>query len=228
MEMAKLPDLICEGVSSAAGGTYDQVKIEGVGTATGSVIANTFKGNGNIRVKGDLAAGELECNGMVNVNGDLRFGNMKADGMLGIGGAARGEVCVLNGLLRVKGDCELENFTGVGGFVIGGLLSAGHVDIKLHGAGIAKEIGVESLVVRQIPQGRWNRMLGSIFPKLKPELSAAVIEGDTLDLEYTKAEVVRGNAVIVGKGCTIGRVEYRSELTVHRDAVIGQEEKTGE
>jgi len=227
MNLEKLPDLIIEGVSGASGGTYDKVRIEGVGRVDGGITANVFKGNGQIRVKGDLAAGELECNGTMNVRGSLSIGSMKVDGILKIGEGLSGENCRLNGLLRIGGDCELENFEGEGGFVIDGLLSAGHLDFRLQGAGRAREIGVESIVIRQTAAGVWSKLWSRIFPKFKPELVAEVIEGDFIDLEYTKADIVRGNVVIIGRGCSIGLLEYRSERTVHPDAQIGKESKLG-
>lgn len=67
-----------------------------------------------------------------------------------------------------------------------------------------------------------------MIPKLKIGLRAKLIEGDTLDLEYASADVVRGGTVIIGEGCSIGRVEYRSGLTVHPGAQVGEEEKIGE
>lgn len=220
-------DLVIAGVGGASGGTYDTVRIDGVGTVNGSVEARIVTGNGHINMKGDLRAGELECNGNMNVKGGLTVDTLKAEGMLRIGGALRGESCVLSGVISTKADCELEELTGEGAFTVNGLLSAGHVDFVLQGPGKANEIGVESLVIRQNNQGAWNRLLGGIFPKLKSELNAGTIEGDFIDVEYTNADVVRGNIVIIGEGCTIGAVEYRSQLTVHPGARVGRDEKIG-
>ncbi|AIQ13427.1 hypothetical protein PDUR_17025 [Paenibacillus durus] len=216
------------GVGSAAGGAYDKVLIDGVGKVEGSLNARLFKANGQIRVKGGLFTEGMEVNGIMSLGGPLRINTMKLDGILHIDGSVIGENCVLNGLMTAKGDCELEEFRGVGGFTIEGLLSAGHVDIRLEGAGQVHEIGVESLKVRQGDQSLWNRLLGGIIPKLKPMLTARVIEGDDLDLEYTNADVVRGNDVIIGEGCSVGLVEYRTGLTVHPGARIGKEVKTGD
>ncbi|AJS59534.1 hypothetical protein [Paenibacillus sp. IHBB 10380] len=225
MEKNQLSDLIINGVSQAAGGTYDNVRIDGVGKVSGSIEARIFKGNGHMHFKADITAGEMECNGTMNVKGNLRFGTMKADGMINIGGGLSGECCMLNGFISIKGDCELENFTGEGGFTVGGLLSAGQVDFRLHGQGKVSEIGVESLVIRQANKGVWSKIWSGMIPKFKPELRVGTIEGDHIDLEFTTADVVRGNIVIIGQGCTIGRVEYRSQLSVHPGARIMKEEK---
>ncbi|WP_025694195.1 hypothetical protein [Paenibacillus durus] len=222
------PDLILNGVGSAAGGAYDKVLIDGVGKVMDSLSARLFKANGQIRVKGELETIEIEVNGIMNLEGPLRMNTMKLDGILHVDGGIAGESCVLNGLMTAKGDCELEEFRGVGGFTIEGLLNAGRMDVRLAGAGQAHEIGVETLKVRQGDQSLWNRLLGGIIPKLKPVLSAKVIEGDNLDLEYTNADVIRGNHVIIGEGCSAGLVEYRTGLTVHPGAHVGKEVKTGD
>lgn len=67
-----------------------------------------------------------------------------------------------------------------------------------------------------------------MIPKLKSELHAGVIEGDYIDLEFTTADIVRGNVVIIGNGCSIGRVEYHSKLTVYHGAKIVKEEKVSD
>jgi hypothetical protein len=73
----------------------------------------------------------------------------------------------------------------------------------------------KALSLRQANNGMWNKLFSGIIPKLKPELRVGVIEGDYIDIEYTNADIVRGNVVIIGQGCSIGRVEYRSKLSVH-------------
>ena len=227
MNMDQLPDLVINGVSDASGGSYGRVDIEGIGRVKHHLTAKVFKGNGTIRVKGNLIAGEIECNGTMNVRGNLHFDTLKADGMFEVGGGIRGESLTLNGLIKVQGDCEVENFSGEGGFTIHGFLSAGHVNYKLHGSGKARDIGVESITIRQANKGVWSKLWSGIFPKFKPELLAGTIEGDHIDLEYTTAEIVRGNTVIIGPGCSIGFIEYRSELSVHPDSKVGKGMRIG-
>jgi len=224
----QLTDLIINGVSGAGGGTYDNVRIDGVGKVSGPIVARDFKGNGHIRLKADLTADEIECNGTMNVKGNMKFGKMKADGLLTIGGGVSGDSCELNGMMSVKGDCELEHFKGRGGFTVGGLLSAGQLDFCLQGQGKANEIGVENLIIRQEKTGMWNKLFSGLIPKLKPELRVGVIEGDLIDIEFTNADIVRGNVVIIGQGCSIGRVEYRTKLTVNPGAIIMKEEKVSD
>ncbi|MEK3792760.1 hypothetical protein MKX42_13610 [Paenibacillus sp. FSL R7-0204] len=228
MEKNELPDLVMDGVNTAAGGRYHSVNINGVSKINGALHAHTYSCDGVMKQKGDLTADELEMNGTLNLKGNLQVGEMKLNGVVNGEGSLRGERCVMDGMLKLKGDCELEELTGEGVFTVGGLLSAGRIEFGLQGQSEAGEIGVESLVIRKKGNAAWGRLLGGMIPKLKIGLRAKLIEGDTLDLEYTSADVVRGGTVIIGQGCSIGRVEYRSGLTVHPGAQVGKEEKIGE
>ncbi|WP_157243769.1 hypothetical protein [Paenibacillus jilunlii] len=228
MDKGGSADLLIAGIGGAAGGTYNHVSLEGVSRINGPVTAMTFTGNGRMRLGGSLTVEQIETNGDLKIGGGLRIGTMKHDGLLKVDGGLLGESFTLNGVADIKGDCELEKFTAEGVVTIGGFLSAGCVELVLQGQAKVKELGVESLVIRKGESGVWNKLAGGIIPKLRAELQARVIEGDFLDLEFTTAEVVRGAVIIIGEGCSIGRVEYRDRLTVHPGASVGMEEKTGE
>lgn len=227
MENNSLPDLSVNGVSDAVGGKYGNVKIDGVIKVVGDIEARSFKLNGVIRTTGSVKSESFECDGTLKVAGSLSAGKMRMNGLVNVEGALSGEHLLLNGLLKIKGDCEFERVEGEGGFDVDGLLNAGSINLKLQGRGKAREIGVESLYIRQGAKSLWSKVWKWLFPKFKPELQAGVIEGDDIDVEHTKADVIRGSRVVIGKGSVIGRVEYRTELKVHPGATIGERVKTG-
>ena len=224
-EANELPNLKTDGVSHAGGGTYDTVSLDGVSTINGNVISRTFQVNGQCKVIGNLETEEMKCDGMLNVKGNAQVVKGNVGGMATIEGSLVGEQVELYGLLKVKKDCEIERFEADGVFLIDGHLHAGTVDVHLHGLSRASEIGGESIRVRRESKSKWNLL--RLFRKFSPELRAKVIEGDDLDLEYTSAEIVRGNRVTIGEGCSIGRVEYRQELKKHPAAKVREEEKLG-
>jgi len=226
MENNAYPDLVVNGVSDAAGGKYGNVKIDGVSKVVGDIEAQSFKLNGVIRMTGSVKSESFVCDGTLKVAGSLTVGKMQMNGLVNVQGSLSGEHMQLNGLLTIKGDCEFEHMEGEGGFDVDGLMNAGSLNLKLHGRGRAREIGVESLFVRQGARSLWNRLLRWLFPKFTPELQAGTIEGDDIDVEYTKASVVRGNRIVIGKGSVIGRVEYKTELIVHPGATIKERVKT--
>ncbi len=227
MEHKGLPDLSVNGVSDAVGGKYGNVRIDGVIKVVGDIEAQSFKLNGVVRTTGSVKSESFECDGTLKVAGSLSAGSMLMNGLVNVEGALSGERLLLNGLLTIKGDCEFEHVEGEGGFDVDGLLNAGSINLKLQGRGKAREIGVESLHIRQGTKSLWSKVWKWLFPKFSPELRAGVIEGDDIDVEYTKADVIRGNRVVIGKGSVIGRVEYKSELKVLPGATIGERVKTG-
>ncbi|WP_035120344.1 hypothetical protein [Cohnella panacarvi] len=227
MDNYGLPDLSVNGVSDAVGGKYGNVRIDGVIKVVGDIEAQSFKLNGVIRTTGSVKSESFECDGTLKVAGSLSASQMRMNGLVNVEGALSGEWLRLNGLLKIKGDCEFERVEGEGGFDVDGLLNAGSIHLKLQGRGKAREIGVESLYIRQGAKSLWSKVWKWLFPKFNPELQAGVIEGDDIDVEHTKADVIRGSRVVIGKGSVIGRVEYGTELQVHPGATIRERVKTG-
>ena len=56
-------------------------------------------------------------------------------------------------------------------------------------------------------------------------LTTGTIEGNRISLECTDAEIVRGQDVVIGKECKIGRVEYSGTLEIQDNAEVGQQVK---
>ncbi|MBW5449380.1 hypothetical protein GE107_25465 [Cohnella sp. CFH 77786] len=228
MENRPYGDLDMNGVGNAGGGRYRRVCTDGVSKVEGDVQADEFRANGVTTVGGSLETETMRANGKLKIEGKLKAGKADIDGLIDVLGSLTGEEVVLKGILNIRGDCELERFDASGGFEVGGMLNAGFIDIALYGHGKAREIGCESIRVRKIAKSIWKEALQKMFSKWTPELQTGTIEGDDLDLEHTVASVVRGNRVVIGPGCRIGRVEYRSEYRKHPGAQVGKEMKTGE
>ncbi|MDT2276668.1 hypothetical protein P7H20_20140 [Paenibacillus larvae] len=53
------------------------------------------------------------------------------------------------------------------------------------------------------------------------KLKAEVIEGDTIYLENTKADIVRGNRIVIGQGCEIRLIEFKEHFEADKSAKIG-------
>ncbi|WP_372637995.1 hypothetical protein [Cohnella sp.] len=221
-------DLVINGVSTASGGQYGRVKIDGVGTVEGDIVCVDFDCNGMTKIRGSLAADTMDADGMFTIDGHLSAARSFVDGHMKVRGSLKGDSFSVNGLIRVDGNCEIESFNAEGAFEVNGLLNVGSMDVLLHGRGRAGEIGGESIRVKQKARGPLNKLFTWMMPRFAPELHVETIEGDEIDLEYTQADVVRGNRVRIGKGCAIGLVEYRTELSAHPGAKIGKEAKVGD
>ena len=56
-------------------------------------------------------------------------------------------------------------------------------------------------------------------------MSAQLIEGDNIVLEYTDADIVRGKNVVIGRGCNINKVEYTNEYKLKDDGKVENAEQ---
>ncbi|MGG2092005.1 cytoplasmic protein [Bacillus sp. S13(2024)] len=212
-------NLSLNGSGNSSGGIYKNVKIRGEGTILDDIDCDVFKTFGTSEVQGNVKANMVTVFGETKIRGDLHSENVKVNGNLEVGGSAgvkrtkvrgmfdigenfTGEELDVTGGINVKGNLEVENFNLNGACTIIGMLNSGEINIVLrYEHSNVEEIGGEKITVRK---------KSSFFPFSKHEgfLKTRVIEGDEIYLEYTKADVVRGNNVTIGPGCEISVVEY--------------------
>lgn len=193
-------DLTISGVGQAAGGTYQLVNIQGVGT-----------------VHGDVDCVDCKVDGVATVHGNVCGKNVRMKGKAYVQGTLTAELIHLEGQVKVNGDCSAEKFMSTGSCKVNGLLNAGDVYLQLFGPCYVSEIGAGTIRVEK-ERGR------SLFRRLK-KLSVETIEGDEIYLEHTRAKVVRGNRVVIGDGCEVDLVEYRTHLEHHSNAHVGRQTK---
>ncbi|WP_027094688.1 hypothetical protein [Cohnella thermotolerans] len=215
-------DLRLIGTTQSNGGKFGRVKIVGENELAGRTECESFACTGTSRIKGDLEAGSVKLTGELRVEGRLALRRGTMTGEADIRGNCRGEHLKMTGQLKVQGDLECETCRISGAATVGGLISAERVELRMHGPSEAKEIGGGTITVKPSRVLSIKRMFAAGYAG---GLTADLIEGDRLDLEYTNARVVRGNQVRIGPGCTIGRVEYRGSLNRSKSATIGEEEK---
>ncbi|THF82667.1 hypothetical protein [Cohnella fermenti] len=221
MERTKaLPDLTINGVGQASGGSYGEVRIDGVSRLKGDIECEKLHINGVVSTHGTLKAKEMAFDGKLNAGELLDAGNARMNGMVKVKGRFRGEAIELNGFIDVGGDLSAERLVCRGALDVKGLLNAGEVDITAEGRCKAREIGGETIRTRRRKSGAWRAMWGWAIPKLIAVTEAETIEGDRIELEYTTATAVRGSVVHIGKGCRIGSVEYTGQLVVHPEAKV--------
>jgi cytoskeletal protein CcmA (bactofilin family) len=193
----------------------------------GHVRAEEATVKGTCWAKGDLRATRLRVDGHADVKGDLHADHLELNGVAKVGKSLTGEELEVKGALTVRENCEAEVFKIKGGFDIGGLLNAGRIEIVLYGGGKAREIGGETIEVKR-QSFRFNlaQFVKSLFSiPVEQILTAETIEGDDLDLEFTKAKVVRGNNVKIGPGCEIDLVEYKNGLEISPEAKVKEQKQ---
>ncbi|MDR0267681.1 polymer-forming cytoskeletal protein [Paenibacillus sp.] len=224
------------GIGKSQGGYYSHVRVDGMAKIKGDTDCISLDSNGTLTVEGALQSESVVVNGTVTVEGGVNANRMVLDGMatikeqavcnelvtvngrLSIGKGLIGEKVEVFGSLKTRDGVQCEVLNVHGGFNIDGLLNAGSVDIRMSFPCKTQEIGGETITVRRFK--KFN-VIEQFVPALSARLQANIIEGDEVDLEYTEADIVRGNNVRIGKGCKIGRVEYKNQLHRDDDAAIG-------
>lgn len=220
MREANLPNLKLVGTTSASGGRFGNVKITGEASLTGDVECRSLSCTGTADLRGSLTADTFKLTGECKVGGDMRSGRISAVGDIEIAGELHGDRVKLTGDVRVRGNGEAESIQVRGGLTVEGLLNAETIELRMLGPCRAKEIGGGAISVK-----RSRTSVFKMFTRGNAVLQADLIEGDILELEHTRAAVVRGNRVTLGPGCEIGRVEYRGDLSVHDRASVGERMK---
>lgn len=186
-----------------------ELDCNGSGILYGNVISEKVKVNGNGRFRGNLEAQNLSIDGSARIDKNLTVEKIKISGKGMIGSRVKSEEIKIQGTFTVSEDCEAEIFIAESQFTIGGLLNADYIDIKMFGECKAKEVGGQTITVKQKGSSLVGNLLKSFY---KPQLEAELIEGDKIELENTTAKIVRGNQVKIGPNCQIGLVEYTEEF----------------
>ncbi|WP_459502989.1 polymer-forming cytoskeletal protein [Bacillus sp. C1] len=226
-------NLIINGYGSSNGGEFHKVQLNGKGTVNGNVECNDFECNGSGNVNGNLKSENTRISGFGKVDGivsaenmridgkatitkDVKASNLKIAGKGTIGGTLTGEELKIRGQATIDGNCEVDIFSSEGQFTIGGLLSADEIDIDIHGTCRAKEVGGQTIKIRQRLTA-FSRLFKTVFGS---HLEAELLEGDNIDIDHVHINIVRGNNITVGPNCEIGRIECTGILHVDKNAKV--------
>lgn len=183
-------------------------------------INQLLKINGSLDCKGNIEAKDIKSNGSLECSSNILSNNMKVSGGAYIEGNVSFDNLEVRGIIDIEGNCEGREFLGYGGAKVRGLLSADKVTIITYRDSFIKEIGGEDIVIKK----KEDKKLSFIFfnPFSKGRVESECIEGDNIFVENTICKVLRGNTIIVGKGCRIGRIEYLGELTIDENSEVGE------
>jgi cytoskeletal protein CcmA (bactofilin family) len=221
----RIGDLKINGQSSAAGGKYNAVIINGEGRIEGDLDCINLKINGKCSMNGNVKADSVNVNGEASIKGDLEAEKAKIHGTADIDGNLSVDKAETYGIISVDGDCNAEIFKIGGTFAVEGLLNAGELELTLYGSSRAREIGGEKITVKR--KGKYDLLgLKSMIIGRGKGLTVETIEGDDIYLEDTKAKVVRGNNIELGPGCEIELVEYNNGLKKDEKADVATNRKT--
>ncbi len=219
--MSDKMDMRISGSSTMPGGDYGAVSISGSGKINGNVRADSIRCSGSAKVLGNVITDDFSCSGSCSLKGDAQARKVHTSGAIKVEGTLTGDEIRVSGALKVKRsirgsllkvsgglsvaeDVEGEEFYLSGTAKIEGLLNAEKIEISTSTpTSKIKDIGCSSLKVRKANGGFLKKIFGTDYA-----LEAGSIEADLADLEYTRADVIRGRELHIGDGCRIRRVEY--------------------
>ena len=213
----KLNNVSISGAGVVGSGEYDNVSGSGSVKINGNIKCKSFSCSGSAK-----ALGNIECAGKLKVSGAFKAeGTIKAD-ELSCAGAAKCEkslearILKISGAASVGGDCSAEKASFAGVIKINGLLNAEEIEITLDGRNNDSEISSIGGSVVTV-ESRSNMRL---FKRINSYLNTDTIEADKVELEYTKAKVVRTIDAIIGKGCRIETLEYSGNAEISNKASV--------
>ena len=236
-------------ISGSGKGTGDVVcesfKASGSGRVEGSLTCISCQTSGSAHISGDLRAedglfvsgsqhvdGSVEADsvkiaGSAHVGQDITAQNLKVSGSLVAGGDCRAANAKISGSIKVEKGMEGEDILISGGFRIAELLNAGRLEVHVGGGCSCGEIGGDEIIVTDDPKSDFLiTAIARLFGKRSHHrLTTGTIEGNRISLECTDAEVVRGQDIVIGKNCKIGRVEYSGTLEILENAEVGEQVK---
>jgi cytoskeletal protein CcmA (bactofilin family) len=204
----------------------EEIITSGSSKITGDVESGLIRTSGSSKIGGDVWSKELKTSGSTKIEGNLRTEEVEISGSANIGGNVNAEAVKVSGSMEIGGDCQSERFSASGMFRIGGLLNGDEIEIQIGGNCRVREIGGEKIKVRKNSRDifgiEW--LIKTMF-MYKGELAVDSVEGDDIQLEMTRAKVVRGNNIIIGEGCDIETVEYTGTLNIVDGGTVKDQRK---
>lgn len=201
--------------------------VAGSATGMGDVCCEDVVGTaGSVHLKGALSAAELRANGSFRLDGDCVVRqDIRMNGAAHFGGVVKCTCFKSAGSVHLEKGAEAEEIHAEGHIRSNDLLNAERIELRLHDAfSRVASIGGSEICVKCT---KTPSLLMILFRgrKVGTLEVAESIEGEKIRLENTTAPLVVGDTVTIGKGCTIGLVQYKTALDIHPEARVEKSEK---
>lgn len=209
------------GTTTTAGGAFRYVTVMGDGQINGDVACRKLSLTGVLKLAGNLQAEELKVTGQCGVDGAIGGLSLRGEGEIRTS-ELRMERIRFTGSLEALNNCGAEKLHISGVVEVAGLLSADLLELGMYGPCRAKEVGGGTITIKRSTAAKLRKLM-----LRKPDVffTAELIEGDHIELQHTKADIVRGKRVIIGAECEINRVEFLETLEIHKSASVKQQIK---
>lgn len=220
-----LGDLSCEDLEINGLGKLNgtvksgDIVVNGHSTFMQNVECNIINVSGHSKFNEKLSSKKCIISGITKIFNDLKSDNLDISGVLTVNGGINGEDIQVSGTISSDKDLECENFSCRGSFSIKGLLNSENIDVISWLGSKAKDIGGNTIRIVRGDLNLLTSIVGSLLLKSK-EITVGTIEGSDIFLEYCMVDTIRGDKVVVGKGCKIKNIEYTGSLEVLDGAIV--------
>jgi len=246
-------------VSGSGRVSEEEIRISGSGRIVGSIRIDRIRASGSFSCDGDLEVDELRTSGSCSITGTVKGGSLRASGScrvgqdlrvsivqtsgsLSVGGNVIGEYVKTSGSFRAENvnvtDCEV-----YGSFKLKRVGCKGTFKAEMSGSCVVEEgIRARDVYIRRALKGRGEGFRLVLFNitlvevgrggiRREGELKTKYIEAEnTVYIENTECDIVRGRIVTIGPKCTIRKkLEYVESYNIDPTSkVLGEVTKVGE
>ena len=235
-------NLQIDGMGTSAGGEFNEVVINGMGTISsevhagkidvngmgtfgGAVTSDVIKVAGTANFKELVTTEHLKIMGTANLSSDVQAVEVFVEGNADFHGSLKSEGIKIEGKCKIKGDCETEVFEGVGQIKISGQLNGDAIRINTYFKSEVYEIVGSAIEIKRSGNSV-TEILSKVFDSVfSNNLAVNTIEGDGISIDYTNARVVRGEDIVIGEHCEIDLVEYSGTLKQHPRSKVRETRK---
>lgn len=189
------------------------------------MIGPPLKVRGSLILQEDIRADTVDVVGHLSAQKNVATVKLKISGDCSIGGHCRADQVINLGGLRVQQlqanrlqssgyfsaaqDVVVETFYAEGAVKINRLTAGSSIELRL-GNRSTIEVMKSSGTITIKPS---LKLMNALIPYFR-KLTCETIEGTSITLYRTTADLVCGEDIIIGPGCSIGEIRYSKSLTV--------------
>ncbi|MDH6374439.1 cytoskeletal protein CcmA (bactofilin family) [Paenibacillus sp. PastF-3] len=189
------------------------------------MIGPPLKVRGSLILKEDVRADIIDVVGHLSAQNNVTTAKLKVSGDCSIGGHCRAEQVINLGGLRVQHiqadrlqssgyfsaaqNAAVETFYAEGAVKIHRLTAESSIELRL-GNRSTIDVIKSSGTITVKPS---LKLMNALIPYFR-KLTCETIEGTSIMLYRTTAELVCGEDIVIGPGCSIGEIRYSKSLTV--------------
>ena len=190
-----MTDYRMEGICKINGGEFGSITVDGVGTCTGDLKAESIRINGVFKCQGTLEVGMMKSDGTADFDSNIRAGKMSVDGVLTAKGDAKieAEELTCNGVIRANEICADV--------------------IRADGVMNAKEITGDRITIHSCAH-----RIATFFMKRFSHID--LIEATQIELNGVVAKSVNGKDIKIGPNCEIENLDCSGTLFIDKKSNV--------